>query len=279
MANQDKSLAKNLDQYKVKPNGKFSLSSIKPGDKSERSDSKANDALVLEQLATEINALQDILHAQAQHKVLLILQGMDASGKDGTVKHVFSECDPLGIRLASFKAPSAEELARDYLWRVHSQVPKKGEIVIFNRSHYEDVLIVKVHDWIDEAECKRRYAQINDFERMLSETGTIIIKCFLHISKEEQKVRMEERLQDPTKTWKFNPNDLKERAIWSKYMVAYENALQATSTPHAPWYVIPADSKTNRNLLISRILLNTLKSLNLSYPPVPEEYRTITVED
>lgn len=279
MANQDKSLAKNLDQYKVKPNGKFSLSSIKPGDKSERSDSKANDALVLEQLATEINALQDILHAQAQHKVLLILQGMDASGKDGTVKHVFSECDPLGIRLASFKAPSAEELARDYLWRVHSQVPKKGEIVIFNRSHYEDVLIVKVHDWIDEAECKRRYAQINDFERMLSETGTIIIKCFLHISKEEQKVRMEERLQDPTKTWKFNPNDLKERAIWSKYMVAYENALQATSTKHAPWYVIPADSKTNRNLLISRILLNTLKSLNLSYPPVPEEYRTITVED
>ena len=279
MANQDKALAKNLDQYKVKPNGKFSLSSIKPGDKSERSDSKANDALVLEQLATEINALQDILHAQAQHKVLLILQGMDASGKDGTVKHVFSECDPLGIRLASFKAPSAEELARDYLWRVHSQVPKKGEIVIFNRSHYEDVLIVKVHNWIDEAECKRRYAQINDFERMLSETGTIIIKCFLHISKEEQKVRMEERLQDPTKTWKFNPNDLKERAIWSKYMVAYENALQATSTPYAPWYVIPADSKTNRNLLISRILLNTLKSLNLSYPPVPEEYRTITVED
>lgn len=279
MANQDKSLGKNLDQYKVKPNSKFSLSSIKPGDKSERSDSKANDALVLEQLATEINALQDILHAQAQHKVLLILQGMDASGKDGTVKHVFSECDPLGIRLASFKAPSAEELARDYLWRVHSQVPKKGEIVIFNRSHYEDVLIVKVHDWIDEAECKRRYAQINDFERMLSETGTIIIKCFLHISKEEQKVRMEERLQDPTKTWKFNPNDLKERSIWSKYMVAYENALQATSTTHAPWYVIPADSKTNRNLLISRILLNTLKSLNLSYPPVPEEYRTITVED
>lgn len=279
MANQDKLFAKNLDQYKVKPNGKFSLSNINPGDKSERSDSKANDALVLEQLATEINALQDILHAQAKHKVLLILQGMDASGKDGTVKHVFSECDPLGIRLASFKAPSAEELARDYLWRVHSQVPKKGEIVIFNRSHYEDVLIVKVHDWIDDAECKRRYAQINDFERMLSETGTTIVKCFLHISKEEQKARMEERLQDPTKTWKFNPNDLKERAIWSKYMVAYENALLATSTSYAPWYVIPADSKTNRNLLISKILLSTLKSLNLSYPPAPKEYQSIVVDD
>ncbi|OYY50249.1 MAG: polyphosphate kinase [Methylophilaceae bacterium 17-44-8] len=275
MANLDKS----LDRYKVKSNNKFSLKSIAPSDKSERSDSKANDLLTLEKLATEINALQDILHAQAKHKVLLILQGMDASGKDGTVKHVFSECDPLGIRLASFKAPSAEELAHDYLWRVHQQVPKKGEIVIFNRSHYEDVLIVKVHDWIDEAECKRRYAQINDFERMLTETGTIIIKCFLHISKEEQKGRMLERLEDPTKTWKFNPNDLNERAIWSKYMVAYENALQATSTNEAPWYVIPADSKTNRNLLISKILLNTLQSLNLAYPPVPPEYHTITVED
>jgi PPK2 family polyphosphate:nucleotide phosphotransferase len=275
MANQDKS----LDQYKVKPNSKFSLSSINPNDKSARTESKAKDGLLLQQLATEINTLQDILHAQAKHKVLLILQGMDASGKDGTVKHVFSECDPLGIRLASFKAPSAEELAHDYLWRVHNQVPKKGEIVIFNRSHYEDVLIVKVHDWIDEAECKRRYAQINDFERMLSETGTIIIKCFLHISKEEQKVRMLERLQDTTKTWKFNPNDLNERGVWSKYMVAYENALQATSTSVAPWYVIPADSKTNRNLLISKILLNTLQSLDLTYPPVPAEYHKVTVED
>jgi PPK2 family polyphosphate:nucleotide phosphotransferase len=275
MANQDKS----LDQYKVKPNSKFSLSSINPNDKSERSDSKAKDALTLEKLATEINALQDILHAQAKHKVLLILQGMDASGKDGTVKHVFSECDPLGIRLASFKGPTAEELARDYLWRVHAQVPKKGEVVIFNRSHYEDVLIVKVHDWIDEAECKRRYAQINDFERMLTETGTTIIKCFLHISKEEQKVRMQERLGDPTKIWKFNPNDLSERAVWSKYMLAYENVLEATSTKEAPWYVIPADSKTNRNLLISRILLSTLKSLSLEYPPVPPDYHEIKVED
>lgn len=275
MANQDTT----LDRYKVKPNAKFSLSSIKSSDKSERSDNKAKDALALEKLATEINALQDILHAQGKHKVLLILQGMDASGKDGTVKHVFGECDPLGIRLASFKAPSAEELAHDYLWRVHSQVPKKGEIVIFNRSHYEDVLIVKVHDWIDEAECKRRYAQINDFERMLTETGTTIIKCYLHISKEEQKVRMQERLDDPTKTWKFNPSDLNERAVWSKYMVTYENALQATSTSYAPWYVVPADSKTNRNLLISRLLLNALKSLSLEYPPVPADYKKIRIED
>ena len=268
----------NLDQYRVNPK-KFSLKNYKSDDKSERGSDKAQDALELEKLATEINALQDILYAQARHKVLLVIQGMDASGKDGTVKHVFSECDPLGIRLASFKAPSADELAHDYLWRVHAQVPQKGEIVIFNRSHYEDVLIVKVHDWIDDAECERRYAQINDFERMLTETGTVIIKCYLHISKEEQKQRMLERLNDPTKTWKFNPNDLKERDLWDKYMQAYQNAMRATSTDYAPWYVVPADSKTNRNLLISRLLLNALKSLKLAYPPVPAEYKSIEIKD
>ncbi len=269
----------NLQQYRVKLNSKFTLKSIKPDDKSERTGDKAKDELALEKLAAEINALQDILYAQGKHKILLVLQGMDASGKDGTIRHVFSECDPLGIRLANFKGPTPDELARDYLWRVHQQVPQKGEIVIFNRSHYEDVLIVKVHDWIDEAECKRRYAQINEFERMLTETGTVIVKCYLHISKAEQKLRMQERLDDPTKTWKFNPNDLKERDLWSKYMVAYENAMRATSTKNAPWYVVPADSKTNRNLLISRLLLNALKSLKLTYPPVPPEFKTIKISN
>ena len=267
-----------LEKYRVNPK-KFALKNYDTHDKSERTGDKAQDALMLEKLATEINALQDILYAQGKHKILLVIQGMDASGKDGTVKHVFSECDPLGIRLASFKGPTPEELAHDYLWRAHQVVPKKGEITIFNRSHYEDVLIVKVHDWIDEAECKRRYAQINDFERMLTETGTVIIKCYLHISKAEQKERMLERLNDPTKTWKFNPNDLKERDLWDKYMQAYENAMKATSTDDAPWYVVPADSKTNRNLLISKILLNTLKSLKLAYPPVPTEYKTIKIAD
>jgi PPK2 family polyphosphate:nucleotide phosphotransferase len=268
----------NLDKYRVNTK-KFSLKEFNPKDKSERTDSKEQDSIELTKLATEINTLQDILHAEGKRKLLLVLQGMDASGKDGTVRHVFSECDPLGIRLASFKAPSSEELAHDYLWRVHQQVPKAGELVIFNRSHYEDVLIVKVHDWIDDAECQRRYAQINDFERLLTETGTTIIKCFLHMSKEEQKVRMQERLDDPTKSWKFNPNDLKERALWPQYMQAYEQAIQATSTEHAPWYVVPADSKTNRNLLISRLLLDTLKSLKLKYPPVPADYKSIIIED
>ena len=268
----------NYDQYRVNPK-KFSLKDLDTNDQSARSGDKAKDALTLEKLASDINALQDILYAQSQHKILLILQGMDASGKDGTVRHVFSECDPLGIRLANFRGPTEDELARDYLWRAHQHVPQKGEIVIFNRSHYEDVLIVKVHDWIDDAECKRRYAQINDFERMLTETGTTIIKCYLHISKAEQKLRLQDRLDDPTKTWKFNPNDLKERALWSKYRVAYEAAMKATSTSHAPWYVVPADSKTNRNLLISKILLDSLKSLKLTYPPVPAEFKNIKIED
>ena len=268
-----------LQHYKVKQNANFSLKNFKADDKSERTGDKAKDALELEKLAIKINALQDILYAQGKYKILLILQGMDASGKDGTIRHVFSECDPLGIRLANFKGPTPEELAHDYLWRVHSQVPQKGEIVIFNRSHYEDVLIVKVHDWIDDAECKRRYAQINAFEKLLTETGTVIIKCYLHISKAEQKLRMQERLDDPTKTWKFNPNDLKERDLWSKYMVAYEAAMQATSTEHAPWYVVPADSKTNRNLLISRLLFDALKKLDLEYPAVPPEFKTIKISD
>lgn len=268
----------NFDKYRVNSK-KFSLKNHNPNDKSERSKTKELDSIELTQLATEINALQDILHAEGKRKILLILQGMDASGKDGTVRHVFSECDPLGIRLASFKTPSSEELAHDYLWRVHQVVPKAGELVIFNRSHYEDVLIVKVHDWINDAECERRYAQINDFERLLAETGTTIIKCFLNISKEEQKTRMEERLADPSKTWKFNPSDLKERELWPQYMEAYEQAIKATSTEYAPWYVIPADSKTNRNLLISRLLLDTLKNMKLKYPPVPADYKNIVVKD
>ena len=268
----------NFDQYRVNSK-KFSLNNHNPNDKSERSKTKELDSIELTQLATEINALQDILHAEGKRKILLILQGMDASGKDGTVRHVFSECDPLGIRLASFKTPSSEELAHDYLWRVHQVVPKAGELVIFNRSHYEDVLIVKVHDWINDAECERRYAQINDFERLLAETGTIIIKCFLNISKEEQKARMQERLADPTKTWKFNPGDLKERELWPQYMQAYEQAIKATSTDYAPWYVIPADSKTNRNLLISRLLLDALKNMKLKYPAVPADYKNIVVKD
>jgi PPK2 family polyphosphate:nucleotide phosphotransferase len=268
----------NLDQYRVNPKN-FSLKNFNARDKTERSATKEEDTVEFARLVSEINRYQDILHAEGKHKLLLILQGMDTSGKDGTIRHVFSECDPLGIRLANFKAPSSEELAHDYMWRVHQQVPKAVELLIFNRSHYEDVGIVRVHNWIDEDECKRRYAQINDFERMLTETGTTIIKCFLHISKAEQKKRLQERLDDPAKTWKFNPGDLAERKLWDNYTEAYEQAIKATSSKQAPWYIVPADSKTNRNLLISRLLLNTLKNLDLRYPAVPAEFKSIKIED
>ncbi len=268
----------NLDKYRAHPKS-FTIEKFDPKDKSERTGTKEQNVIDLAKLSDEINALQDVLHAEGKRKVLVILQGMDASGKDGTVRHVFRECDPLGIRLASFKAPTSEELAHDYLWRIHNQAPKAGELVIFNRSHYEDVLIVKVHNWIDDAECQRRYDQINDFECLLAETGTTIIKCFLHISKNEQKKRMQERLNDPTKAWKFNDDDLKERALWPQYMQAYEQAIKATSTDYAPWYIIPADSKTNRNLLISRLILNALKDMKLKYPAMPAEYKSIVIED
>ena len=218
-------------------------------------------------LSEKIAIYQDILYAQRQHKLLIILQGMDTSGKDGTVKAVFGQLNPAGVRSVSFKAPTAAELAHDFLWRIHQQVPAAGEVVIFNRSHYEDVLITKVHAWIDDAECARRYAHINAFERLLSDTGTTILKFFLHISKEEQKLRLEERIADPNKHWKFDPQDLNERKFWDQYQQAYQNTLRATHTDYAPWHIIPANSKTQRNLAIAQIVAEKLAGMGLAYPP------------
>lgn len=269
-----------LKRYLVRPGRRFRIADHDPDDRGERAKrgGKTADLERLTKLGEKLDALQDVLYAQAKHRVLLVLQGMDTSGKDGTIRHVFNHVDPLGVRVASFKAPTAEELAHDYLWRVHRQVPGGGEIVVFNRSHYEDVLIVRVREWIDRRECERRYRQINEFERMLAETGTTILKCFLHISKDEQKVRLEERLADKAKNWKFNTGDLAERKLWPKYMDAYERAIGATSTDQAPWYVIPANSKTNRNLAISRLLVETLEGLKLRHPPPAEGLDKIRVE-
>lgn len=225
-----------------------------------------------------LEALQELLYAEGKHRLLVVLQAMDTAGKDSTIRHVFQGVDPLGVRVASFKAPTAHELAHDYLWRVHQKVPAQGEIVIFNRSHYEDVLITRVNGWIDAAECARRYRQINDFERMLAETGTSILKFYLHISKDEQKKRLEARRDTPEKQWKFQPADLAVRAQWADYMRAYEAALSATSTAHAPWHVIPANSKLARNLAVSRILIDTLESLDMRYPPAPEGVARIRIE-
>jgi PPK2 family polyphosphate:nucleotide phosphotransferase len=267
-----------LDRYQVKPGRKFSVEDRDANDRSERSKKgKAADAEALVRLSVELDGLQDVLYAQAKHRILVVLQGMDTSGKDGTIRHVFNSVDPLGVRVASFKVPTLEEKAHDFLWRVHQEVPQDGEISIFNRSHYEDVLVVRVHKWIDDKECERRYRQINDFERLLTDSGTTIVKCFLHISKDEQKARLEERLADKQKNWKFNTGDLKERALWNTYMQAYTRALRATSTDWAPWYVVPANSKTNRNLLISRLLIEKLKALKLVHPPAEPGLEKIKV--
>jgi PPK2 family polyphosphate:nucleotide phosphotransferase len=268
----------NFNRYRVKPGTKVDLDKRDPADKTGVPAGKEERLRRLTELEEEVDALQDLLYAEHQHKVLIVLQGMDTSGKDGTIRHVFGEVDPLGVHAVSFRAPVGEELDHAYLWRIQRHTPGKGEIVIFNRSHYEDVLVTRVHAIIDLAECKRRYRQINDFERMLAENGTTVLKFFLHISKAEQRKRLQERIDDPSKRWKFNPRDLQERKRWDDYMAAYEDAIEATSSEWAPWYVIPADSKSTRNLIISSLLVETLQSLGMAYPQPAEDYSKIVVE-
>jgi len=267
-----------LENFRITNGKDFRLADFTPNAKPVSSGDKAADLARLNEISQKLDALQDIFYAEHQRKLLVVLQGMDTSGKDGTVRSVFRSFDPLGIRVVAFKSPTPEELAHDYLWRVHAQVPRRGEIVLFNRSHYEDVLITRVHGWIDKAECERRYRQLRDFETMLTETGTTVVKCFLHISKEEQKARLESRLADPDKHWKFDPTDLAERKYWKEYMAAYEDAIAATSTAQAPWYVVPADSKTHRNLMVAEILLAVFSALKPAYPPAKPELAGLKVE-
>jgi PPK2 family polyphosphate:nucleotide phosphotransferase len=268
----------NHSKFRIKPGTKVDLAKRDPADKSGVSGNKAERLSKLAELSNRIDALQDLLYAEKKHKVLVVLQGMDTSGKDGTIRHVFNSVDPLGVRAVSFRAPVGEELEHDFLWRVHREVPRLGEVTIFNRSHYEDVLIVRVHKWIDMNECRRRYEHINDFERMLTENGMTILKFFLHISRDEQKRRLQERIDDPDKHWKFNPGDLRERKLWDDYMKAYEDALEATSTDCANWYVVPSDSKSTRNLIISSIMIEQLEALKMKYPRPAEDYSGIVVE-
>lgn len=259
-----------MKMYRVKPGQRVDLSQIDPNDHHAFTGGKEAARAKIEALTNELSRLQELLYAEHKHRVLIVLQGMDTAGKDGTIRHVFSGVNPQGVRVANFKQPTPEELAHDFLWRVHKQTPGAGEIVIFNRSHYEDVLIVRVHGWISLAECRRRYEDINAFERLLVNEGTTILKFYLHIGKDEQKRRLQERLVDKEKQWKFNPGDLKERARWDDYMRAYEDALTATSTEFAPWYIIPANHKWYRNLLVSQILVECLKDLKMEYPkPAP----------
>jgi PPK2 family polyphosphate:nucleotide phosphotransferase len=255
-----------FDRLRIKPGARVRLRDFDPDDKSTLPGDKDKTAELSAALQKRIGELQELLFAENRHRVLVVLQGMDTSGKDGTVRHVMSDASPQGLRVYSFKKPSDVELAHDYLWRVHAQVPMAGEIAVFNRSHYEDVLVVRVHSLVKEAVWRKRYEQINDFERMLTESGTTIVKFFLHISADEQRERLQARLDDPTKRWKFQHGDLEERKRWDDYMAAYEDALARTSTRYAPWYVVPANRKWVRNFIVSSVLVRTLEKLKMKYP-------------
>jgi PPK2 family polyphosphate:nucleotide phosphotransferase len=250
-------------------NGKTALADIDTRSTCGFKGDKDATVAVFDQLNAQLAELQNVLFAGHRHKLLVVLQATDTGGKDGVIRKVFSGVNPMGIRVASFKAPSAEELDHDYLWRVHRQMPGKGEIVIFNRSHYEDVLITRVNGWIDNGTAKRRFRQINDFEAMLAEEGTTILKFFLHISRDEQKQRLQDRLDDEAKTWKFNPADLRTREKWDDYQRAYEEAINATSSPHAPWYIVPADRNWVRDLYVGSVVVTALGNLKMHYPDPP----------
>ena len=255
-----------IERYLMKPGTKVDLGKWNPSATDEFKGSKEEAAPILQSLIEELDALQEKLYAEQKQRILVVLQAMDTGGKDGVVRHVFGGVNPQGVHVSSFKIPTPPEMAHDYLWRVHAQTPGKGEIVIFNRSHYEDVLVVRVHNIVPEDVWSRRFNQINAFEKTLAEEGTTILKFFLHISSTEQKQRLLDRLKDDTKQWKFNPGDLKERALWKDYMQAYEDVLNKTSTEYAPWYLIPADKKWYRDLVIASILVDKLKQLKIDYP-------------
>ena len=262
MAEKKKSFA---SQFVAEPGKKFELARSDPRDASAFADkAKAKEGLVKD--AALIDALQDRLFAEGKRSLLVVLQGIDCSGKDGTVRAVFNTCGPIGVQIAPFKAPTADELSHDYLWRVHKACPGRGYIGIFNRSHYEDVLVVKVKKFAAPEAIEQRYGEINQFEKTLAQNGTRILKFMLNISKDEQAERLRDRIATPEKRWKFNPADLEDRALWNDFMAAYETAITRCSTAHAPWHVIPADRNWSRNACIARIVRETLEEMNPQYP-------------
>jgi len=269
---------KKIKEYRVKPGTRVDMSSFDAGDTSAFKGGKDDTAELFGNLNDRLEALQEMLWAEGRHKLLIVLQGMDTSGKDGTIRHVFDGVNPLGVRVAAFKVPTEAELAHDFLWRVHPVVPGKGEMVIFNRSHYEDVLAARVHGFVPPAVWKERFGQINDFEKVLAETGTIILKFFLFIDADEQKERLQERLDDPTKRWKFRKGDLDDRRLWKEYMAAYEDVLSRTSTKQAPWYVVPSNRKWYRNLVVASVIVDALERLDMKYPEPEEDLAGIVVE-
>lgn len=269
-----------LERYRVKPGSKVNLSKIDADEKTLCEDGGKSESLAtFDVLQDELTHLQKVLYAENKHRILVVIQAMDTGGKDGCVKNVFSRIDPQGIHVRAFKKPNEEELARDFLWRVHAKVPRDGELVVFNRSHYEDIIAVKVKKLFPDKVWKQRFGHIVDFERMLAEEGTTIVKIYLHISKDEQKERLQSRLDNPDKHWKFNPDDLKDRLLWEEFMDTYEEILSKTSTDHAPWYIIPANRKWYRNLVVARIMIDTLKNLNMNFPEIDWEPAKMVIGD
>jgi PPK2 family polyphosphate:nucleotide phosphotransferase len=254
-----------MNKYLVPPGQKVDLDKYDPDEvRGHKVEAKEKSSAI----QTRLGELQELLFASHDRKVLIVLQGMDTSGKDGTIRHVMGGFNPQGTRVVSFGKPSLEELDHDYLWRVHRQVPRKGEVVVFNRSHYEDVLVVRVHSLVPKTIWKRRYDQIRSFEQILFEEGAVILKFFLHISRDEQRARLQARIADPKKRWKFQHGDLEERKLWDDYQRAYEDALSKTSTDRAPWYIVPANQKWYRNYVVASIVVDAMESLHLKYPEI-----------
>lgn len=267
-----------MKQHLVQTGKKIKLAERDPQDTGDFKGGKEDGLKEIAKLNEKLQELQELLYAEGKHKVLVVLQAMDTGGKDGAIRRVFDGVNPQGVKVASFKVPTPEEMAHDYLWRVHKVVPANGELVIFNRSHYEDVLVVRVHNYVPKEVWSKRYDQINAFEKLLAENGTTILKFFLHISKDEQKERLQARLDDPTKHWKFSVGDLGERKLWDDYQSAYEDALNKTSTEHAPWYVVPANRKWYRDLVISKVLVETLEGLKMKYPEPKDDLSGVVIE-
>ena len=245
------------------------------------SDGKDKDTLKDEfkALRKRLAEMQERLFSENKRSLLLVLQAMDGAGKDSTIRSLFSRVGPQGLRVAAFKKPTEIELSHDFLWRVHQQAPAQGETVVFNRSHYEDVFVVKVHDWVSDETIARRYDHIRQFEELLSDAGTRIVKVLLHVSNDYQLSRMQRRLDRPDKNWKFDPNDLKERKLWDDYMRAFETAIERTSTESAPWYVVPAENRPYRDVVVGQLLLDAYESLDPQYPEPTFDPQTITVDD
>lgn len=256
-----------FDRLRVAPRAKLRLVNVNASDTSSWPGGRRKAEAALPALREELTRLQELFAADGRRGLLVILQGMDTSGKDGVIRHVFEGVNPQGVRVSSFKRPTPEEHAHDFLWRIHRRAPSKGEIVIFNRSHYEDVLVARVHQLVPQKVWSKRFGSINQFEREQIEEGVSVLKFFLHISPDEQRRRLLDRIHDPTKRWKLNEADFHERRYWAKYMAAYEEMLRRTSTPWAPWYLIPSNHKWFRNLVVSSILVRELHEMKLRYPP------------